>query len=60
MSLFNFNRDKEGQRFYLLPGQGGAPYRRKQKFILKCSIAAALFISAILAAVMYWLDKRQF
>ena len=60
MALFNFNRNKETQRFYLLPGQGGAAYRRKQKFILKCSIAAALFISAILAALMYWLDKRQF
>jgi hypothetical protein len=24
MGLFNFKRNKETQRFYLLPGQGGA------------------------------------
>jgi hypothetical protein len=60
MALFGFNRNKEAKRFYLLPGQGGSAYRRKQKFILKWSAVAALLLSAILAALMYWLDKTRF
>ena len=38
MSWFNSKRNKEPERYYLLPGQGGSAYRRKQKFILKWSI----------------------
>ena len=33
-SMFGSKRNKETERFYLLPGQGGQAYRRKQKFIL--------------------------
>jgi hypothetical protein len=50
---------KERERYYLLPGQGGHAYRRKQKFILKWSILAALAVSAILASVMYWLNHPK-
>ena len=60
MNGFIFNRNKEAKRFYLLPGQGGAAYRRKQKFILKWAIVAALLLSVVLAALMYWLDKMRF
>lgn len=51
------DKEKEQQRFYLLPGMGGRLYRRKQRFIIKWSLAAALMVAAILAAVMYWLDR---
>jgi hypothetical protein len=57
MSLFRPKRNKETERFYLLPGQGGAAYRRKQRFILKWSIIAGLAVSAVLAAVMYLLNR---
>jgi hypothetical protein len=57
MHLFHPKRDKETQRFYLLPGQGGAAYRRKQKFILKWSVIAGLVVSAALAAIMYLLNR---
>lgn len=50
---------KERERYYLLPGQGGHAYRRKQKFILKWSILAALVVSAILAAVLYWMNHSK-
>jgi hypothetical protein len=50
---------KERQRFYLLPGQGGNAYRRKQKFILKWSILAALVVSAVLAALLYWMNHSK-
>jgi hypothetical protein len=53
-----FERNKERQRFYLLPGQGGRAYRRKQKLFLQWSIAAGLLVSAILAGVLYLLYRN--
>ena len=50
---------KERERFYLLPGQGGEAYRRKQKFILKWSVLAALGLSAILVAALYWMNRPK-
>lgn len=47
------DRDKERKRFYLLPGQGGRAYKRKQWFILKTSVIVGLLVSAIFALVMY-------
>lgn len=57
--MFRPKRDKEEQRFYLLPGQGGAPHRRKQNLILTLSVIVALIVSAILAAAMYWFDRPR-
>jgi hypothetical protein len=51
--------NKERERYYLLPGQGGHAYRRKQKFILKWSILAALGVSAVLAAALYWMNHPK-
>jgi hypothetical protein len=59
MNPFRFRRDKERQRFYLLPGQGGDGYRRKQKLILRWSVIAALFFSAVFSAIIYWLNRAQ-
>jgi hypothetical protein len=50
---------KEPERYYLLPGQGGRAYRRKQVYILKWSVAAALFISAIMAVVLYLMNRMK-
>jgi len=52
-------RDKESKRFYLLPGQGGSAYRRKQNTILKWSVITALIVSAMMAALMYWYSRPQ-
>lgn len=57
MGLFNTKRNKEAERFYLLPGQGGAAYRRKQVFILKWSIVVGLIVSVALGSVMYYLNR---
>jgi hypothetical protein len=57
--MFRSKHDKEHKRYDLLPGQGGRAHRRKQKFILKWSVIAALIVSAILAAAMYWLNRPQ-
>jgi hypothetical protein len=50
---------KERERYYLLPGQGGHAYRRKQKFILKWSVIAGLIVSAVLSVIMYLLNRQQ-
>jgi len=59
MKLFPFKSDKPPQRFYLLPGQGGAAYRRKQRFILTWSILVGLVVSAALVALMWFLNQSQ-
>jgi hypothetical protein len=59
MSLFHFKRNKKPERFYLLPGQGGAAYRRKQKFILTWAIIVGLLVAAALGGLMYFLNKPK-
>jgi len=48
---------KERNRFYLLPGQGGRAYHRKQMFILKTALLIGLFVSGLFALVV-WLMNR--
>lgn len=50
-------RPEEKERFYLLPGQGGSSYRRKQRMIIKYSIIVGLIVSAIFATVMYFVYR---
>jgi hypothetical protein len=57
VGLFNSKSNKEAERFYLLPGQGGAAYRRKQIYILKWSILVGLIVSGVLVAMMYYLNR---
>jgi hypothetical protein len=59
MKVFNFKRNKEAQRFYLLPGQGGAAFRRKQRFILTWSIIVGLAVGAALVTLMYFLNRPK-
>ncbi len=54
-----FAKDKERERFYLLPGMGGRNLRRKQKVILQWSILTGLLTSAILGGLLYWLSTRR-
>ena len=59
MARSRHDRVKEKERFYLLPGQGGRARRRKEWFILKWSLIAALVVAGILAAAMYLLDRPK-
>lgn len=47
----------EKNRYYLLPGQGGSSYRRKQRLIIKYSIIVGLLVSAVFATVMYFIYR---
>jgi len=51
-------RDKERDRFYLLPGMGGKAFRRKRRLILFWAIGAGLFVSAVLACMLYLFSGR--
>lgn len=51
-------REKNPKRFYLLPGQGGRAYRRKQWVILAWALAAAIVVSGILAGIMYLVGRN--
>jgi hypothetical protein len=59
MGIFNFKRNKEAERFYLLPGQGGAAYRRKQRFILTWAIIVGLALSVTLGVLMYFMNRPK-
>lgn len=54
-----FEREKERQRFYLLPGMGGSALRRKHRRILGWSIAIGLLVSAVLAILLYLISKQR-
>jgi hypothetical protein len=58
LTLAGFHRNKEQQRFYLLPGMGGRAFRKKQKVILQWSIAAGLLASGAVAVILWMMSKR--
>jgi hypothetical protein len=49
-------RSEEKERYYLLPGQGGSNYRRKQRAFVKAAVAVGLVVSLIFAGVVYLLN----
>lgn len=55
--MFGFAKDKERERYYLLPGQGGRSARRKHRRILLWSIVFGLFASAVFVGMMYLLTN---
>ncbi len=50
-------RPEEKERYYLLPGQGGSSYRRKQRLIIKYSIIVGVLVSALFATIMYFVNR---
>jgi len=46
-------KDKERKRFYLLPGQGGRAFHRKQRFILKAALLVGLLVSGLFALAVW-------
>ena len=52
-----FERDRERERFYLLPGMGGRARRRKEMRHLRWAIAAALLVSALVAVILYFISR---
>jgi len=55
--MFGLTRDKERDRFYLLPGMGGRAFRRKQRVILWWAIGAGLLVSSFVAGVLFLMSR---
>jgi hypothetical protein len=53
-----FRRDKEKERFYLLPGMGGKAFRRKQNIFLIWSLLAGALVALVMAASLYFVNRR--
>jgi hypothetical protein len=53
-----FSRDKEQERYYLLPGMGGRAMQRKRKLMLVWGVAVGLAISLGLAAAIYLIHRQ--
>lgn len=52
-----WKRDRERDRYYLLPGQGGRALRRKQRTFLTWSLLIAFIIASIMAVIMYFMNR---
>ncbi|MEY4387043.1 MAG: hypothetical protein RLY20_2326 [Verrucomicrobiota bacterium] len=53
-----FQRDKEKDRFYLLPGMGGKAMRRKRNGMLLWATLAGIFVGGALAGILYLINSR--
>jgi len=53
-------KHKPKERYYLLPGQGGQSYLRKQRRLIAWSILVALLFGGGLAVVLWWLARPRF
>lgn len=51
-------KNKPRERFYLLPGQGGRMYRRKQQRIMRWTLLVAVVFGGVLAVAL-WLFSRM-
>lgn len=49
---------KPRERFYLLPGQGGRAYNRKQRVFLLWAIIVGLALSSIMTVIMYFVSRQ--
>jgi hypothetical protein len=57
--VFFRKKNKPRERFYLLPGQGGRSYHRKQMRLLGWAVAVAILFGAVMAAAMWWLSRPK-
>ena len=56
--MFGFTRNKERERYYLLPGMGGRALRAKRKLMLRWAVAAGLATSAIFGYALYYFSRN--
>ena len=55
--MLGLQTKREKQRYYLLPGMGGRAARRKRKLMLQWAVIAGLFVSAAVAAALYYTSQ---
>ena len=52
--MFGPKKTKERERFYLLPGQGGRNFIRKQRKLLAVSVGVGLLLAGTMALAMWY------
>ena len=57
--MFGIDKNKERERFYLLPGMGGRNARQKHRLLLQWAVTVGLLASAAFAAALYYLNRFQ-
>ena len=57
-TVLGFKSKKPRERFYLLPGQGGRNYYRKQRVIMRWTIAISLLFAFSMSAIMWWVARH--
>ena len=57
--MFGPKKTKERERFYLLPGQGGRNYIRKQRQLLAWSVLVGLLLAGLLGFFMWYFARLQ-
>lgn len=57
--MFGFKSNKPRERFYLLPGQGGRNYYRKQKVFLCWAVLVSLLLGSVITLVMWHAARVQ-
>jgi len=50
-------KPKDRERFYLLPGQGGRNFRRKQTYILGWTAVVAVVFGGLLGVLIWWFSR---
>jgi hypothetical protein len=58
--MFGRKSKKPRERFYLLPGQGGANYFRKQRVLLTWAVVVSLLCGLVLTAAMWWFSHPKY
>jgi hypothetical protein len=53
------NKKKPRERFYLLPGQGGRSFHRKQRLFIRWAIGVSLVCGTVMAVVIWWMSKPK-
>jgi hypothetical protein len=57
--MFFGQKKRPRERFYLLPGQGGMNFRRKQKVFIRWAIGVSLVCGGLFGAVVWWLARQK-
>lgn len=52
-------RNKEQERYYLLPGMGGRSLRRKRLLMLAWGIVIGVIVAASVGIGMYYINSRH-
>jgi len=52
-----WKHDRERERYYLLPGQGGRALRRKQRKFLVWSLLIGFVVALIFSVVLYFVNR---